>query len=55
MRTLAIKHFHDVSEMSYNARTGEQVTGETDEFLFYLRLVALCGRLRQNKIHPSQR
>jgi len=36
MQTPAIRHFHDVAEMSYQTKTGEQVTGEMDEFLFYL-------------------
>jgi len=25
------KHFHSVAEMSYKTKTGEKVTGETDE------------------------
>jgi len=29
------KHFHDVAEMSYKTKTGEEVTGETYEFVFY--------------------
>jgi len=41
VRTVKLKHFHDVAEMSYETKTGEEVTGETDEFLFCLSLVAI--------------
>ena len=28
--------------MSYKTKTGEEVTGETDEFLFYLKFCRSC-------------
>jgi len=38
---LRLKHFQDVAEMSYKTKTGEEVTDETDEFLFRLSLVVI--------------
>ena len=49
VRTTAIKHFHDVAEMSYKTKTGE-VAGEMDEFLLCLSLVAVVrtAAIKQN-------
>jgi len=43
VRTAKIKTFPRCcrNEMSYKTKTGEDVTGETDEFLLYLSVVAI--------------
>jgi len=41
---LRLKHFYNVAEMSYKTKIGEEVTGEMDEFLFYLSHVAIVGK-----------
>jgi len=57
-----LKHFHNVAEMSYKTKTvscktktGEKVTVERNAFLLIFVWLQLCGRLQQNKIHPSRR
>jgi len=40
---LGLKHFHDVAEISYKTKTGEEVTGEMDEFLFYFLSCRNCA------------
>jgi len=36
--------------MSYKTKTGEEVSGETNEFVFYFSLVTLCRRLNVTSI-----
>ena len=56
------KHFHGVAEISYNTKTvgyktktGEKVTSEMDNFLFYLGSCRNCANVYdKNKICPSR-
>jgi len=45
-----LQKYHIRQKMSYKTKTGEQVTGKTDKFLFYLSLVAIMptAAIKQN-------